>query len=172
MIPSIVLLALLLVLVAQQDAEHRPVEMTSRGGLSIDLKKKIGIAKGDVLIKRDDVLVCCDEAEARYLANKIERVTCKGRVVIVRPDGTRATAGLAVFLASEDKVTLSGSAHVITEAADLQGERIVYDIKNDRLEVEGDKSRFKYTPITPGQPITPKDPKDPLERTCPPGQKK
>jgi lipopolysaccharide transport protein LptA len=145
--------------------DGRPVEMTSKGGLSIDLKQKIGIAKGDVLIKRDDVLVCCDEAEARYQANKIERVTCKGRVVIVRPDGTRATAGLAVFVASEDKVTLTGSAHVISDVADLQGEKIIYDIKNDRLEVEGQKSRFKYTP---GQPTSKDQPPPPPSRPCPP----
>lgn len=149
---------------AQLAPDTRPVEMTSRGGLSIDLKQKIGIAKVDVLIKRDDVLVCCDEAEARYLANKIERVTCKGRVVIVRPDGTRATAGIAVFIASEDKVTLTGDAHVVSELADLQGEKIVYDIKNDRLEVEGQKSRFKYTPGTAVLPAT--DPK--AQRPCPP----
>lgn len=153
---------------AQALPDTRPVEMTSRGGLSIDLKQKIGVAKVDVLIKRDDVLVCCDEAEARYLANKIERVTCKGRVVIVRPDGTRATAGIAVFIASEDKVTLTGDAHVVSELADLQGEKIVYDIKNDRLEVEGQKSRFKYTPN-----VTAPDPKADLkaQRPCPPNKR-
>jgi lipopolysaccharide transport protein LptA len=158
--------ALALLLLIQLQADSRPVEMTSSGGLSIDLKKKIGIARGDVLIKRDDVLVCCDEAEAHYQANKIERVTCKGRVVIVRPDGTRATAALAVFIATEDKVTLSGAAHVVTEGADLQGEKIVYDIKNDRLEVEGTKSRFKYSP---GQTINSKE--TPPARACPPDQK-
>jgi lipopolysaccharide transport protein LptA len=153
-------------LVAQLETDGRPVEMTSSGGLSVDLKAKIGVAKGDVLIKRDDVLVCCDEAEARYLANKIERVTCRGRVVIVRPDGTRATAGVAVFIASENRVTLTGQAHVISEAADLQGEKIIYDIKNDRLEVEGQKSKFKYSPA-PGQPINAKD-QPQVGRPCPP----
>lgn len=150
-------------LAAQLETDARPVEMTSKGGLSVDLKQKIGVAKGDVLIKRDDVLVCCDEAEARYLKNKIERVTCRGRVVIVRPDGTRATAGVAVFVASEDRVTLSGAAHVVTEAADLQGEKIIYDIKNDRLEVEGQKSRFVYAPVPKAS-----DPKEQPSRPCPP----
>jgi lipopolysaccharide transport protein LptA len=161
-----VLAAIALLLFAQVQPDARPVEMTSSGGLSIDLKQKVGIARGDVLIKRDDVVICCDEAEARYLANKIEKVTCKGRVVIVRPDGTRATAALAVFIASEDKVTLTGEAHVITEAADLQGEKIIYDIKNDRLEVEGQKSRFKYTPTNTAaaKDATP-------SRTCPPNKR-
>src|SRR5262245_22000911 len=132
--------------VAQLDSDTKPVEMTSSGGVSIDLKKKIGIAKGDVVIKREDVLVCCDEAEAHYLSNKIERVTCRGRVVIVRPDGTHAIVKEAVFVASEDKVTLSGEVHVTSEAADLEGEKIVYDIGRDRLEVVGGRSRFKYRP--------------------------
>jgi lipopolysaccharide transport protein LptA len=126
--------------------DQRPVEMTASGGLSIDLKRQVGIAKGDVSIKRDDVHVCCDEAEASYAANRIERVTCRGRVVIVRPDGTRATAALAVFNATEDTVTLTGEARVVTEGADLAGERIIYDIAKDKLEVEGGKSRFRYKP--------------------------
>ncbi|MCK6547685.1 hypothetical protein L6R52_17675 [Myxococcota bacterium] len=126
--------------------DQKPVEMTASGGLTIDLKRQVGIAKGDVSIKRDDVHVCCDEAEASYAANRIERVTCRGRVVIVRPDGTRATAALAVFVASEDKVTLTGEARVVTEGADLAGERIIYDIAKDKLEVEGGKSRFRYKP--------------------------
>jgi lipopolysaccharide transport protein LptA len=128
--------------------DRRPVEMTASGGLSIDLAKQIGIAKGDVIIERDDVVVCCDEAEAKYEKNRIEQVTCKGRVVIVRPDGTKATAALAVFRAKEDNITLSGEARVTTESTDLTGERIIYDIARDKLTVEGSKSRFRFKPGT------------------------
>lgn len=127
--------------------EGRPVEMTSTGGLSIDLKKQTGFAKGDVIIKRDDILVCCDAAEAKYSGNQIERVTCRGRVVIVRPDGTRATADVAVYTAVEDRVTLTGGAHVVTQDTDLKGDKIVYDIARDHVEVEGGKgarSQFKF----------------------------
>lgn len=149
---------------AHLQSDTRPVEMSSDGGMSIDLKRKIGRAKGDVLIKRDDVLVCCDEAEAHYLANQIESVTCKGRVVIVRPDGTRATANLAVFIAAEDKITLTGKARVVAEAGDLAGEKIVYDIGTDQLEVEGGKSRFNYRPAADKGLGT----KNVPERACPP----
>lgn len=136
--------------------------MTARGGLHVDLKRQLGTAHGDVTLRRDDVLVCCDEADAKYSGNRIERVTCRGRVVIVRPDGTRATADLAVFVAKEDRVTLSGGARVSTGDGDLTGDRIVYDIGADRLEVDGGRSRFKFVPGQGGtsEPI--------LSRPCPP----
>ncbi len=127
-------------------AESKPVEMTSSGGLSIDLKRQIGIARGDVLIRRDDVLVCCDEAEAKYSENKIERVTCKGRVVIVRPDGTRRDRRRRGVHGERRRGDAAGDAHVVTDTADLTGERIIYDIAKDKLEVEGGKSRFKFNP--------------------------
>lgn len=143
-------------------ADARPVEMTSSGGLSIDLNRHLGHAHGDVLIKRDDVLVCCDDAVAHYTGNQIERLTCRGRVVIVRPDGTRATAQVAVFQASEDRVTLTGDARVYSEEANLSGDRIIYDVARDHLEVEGGRSKFKYKPETEADRAI-------LARPCPPG---
>ncbi len=125
-----------------------PVEMTAKGGLRVDLKRNRGFAKGDVVITREDITVCCDEAEAEYAKNRIEVVTCKGRVVVVRPDGTRATANVAVFRAAQDQVTLSGAAQVVSKEAQLAGERIIYNIGEDRLEVEGSKARFRFDPKT------------------------
>lgn len=144
--------------------DSRPVEMSARGGLEVDLKRHVGVAKGDVLIQRDDVMVCCDEAEARYQGDRIERVECRGRVVIVRPDGTRARADLAVFDASKDLVTLEGGARVRSPEADLAGEKIIYDIARDRLDVRGKKSRFRYAPPSADAPKEAL----PLDRPCPP----
>lgn len=137
----------------------RPVEMTAKGGLSVNLKAQTGHAKGDVIIRRDDVVVCCDEADANFAGNKVQRVECRGRVVIVRPDGTWARADLAVFEAATDKITLSGGAIVRSAEGALDGEHIVYEISTDKLVVEGKKSSFRFNPQgSPGQP----------ERKCPP----
>ena len=154
-------LLLLLLAIPPQDrlrTEGEPVELSSKGGISIDLSKNIGVAKNDVVIKRKDVTVCCDEAEAIYNGGKIEQVTCKGRVVIVRPDGTRATAGVAVYQAQSDTVTLTGKANVFAKDTHLSGEKIIYDIGKDRLEVAGKQSRFSFAP----------DSKTPALRACPP----
>jgi lipopolysaccharide transport protein LptA len=142
------------------NSDQHPVDMTSRGGLKVDLKKQIGVAKGDVLIRREDVLVCCDEAEAHYNGDQIERVECRGRVVIVRKDGTKARADVAVFEADKDVVTLKGAARVRSPEADLAGEVIVYDIGQDKLDVAGKNSRFRFKPGT-SAPLE-------LERPCPP----
>ncbi|MFO0725183.1 MAG: LptA/OstA family protein [Myxococcota bacterium] len=137
----------------------RPVEMTAKGGLSVNLKAQTGHAKGDVVIRRDDVTVCCDEADATFADNKIQRVECRGRVVIVRPDGTWARADLAVFEAKSDQVTLTGGARVKSPEGTLEGEKIIYQISTDQLEVAGKQSRFHFVPkSSPGEP----------ERRCPP----
>jgi lipopolysaccharide transport protein LptA len=102
--------------------------------------------------------VCCDEAEASYAGGKIEQVTCRGRVVIVRPDGTRASAGVAIYRAAEDTVTLTGQPNVFAKDAHLSGETIVYDIGKDKLEVAGKRSKFSFVPAN----------KAPAMRACPP----
>ena len=142
----LLLIALAGITAPEKKLDNRPVEMTAKGGLWVDLKKQTGIAKGDVVVRRDDVTVCCDRAEATFMKNEVQRVECTGNVVIVRPDGTRAHADKAVFEASTDTVTLTGKARVTSTAADLEGESIVYDIATDKLEVQGSKARFRYKP--------------------------
>ncbi|MBK8012756.1 MAG: hypothetical protein IPK13_15500 [Deltaproteobacteria bacterium] len=144
-------------------ARDRPVEMTARGGLTVDLKRNLGLAKGDVVIRRDDVLVCCDEAEAKYAGDKVERITCRGRVVILRPDGTSASADVAIFEAVRDKLELKGRARVQGRGTDLSGDQIIYDVARDQLEVVGSRSRFKFVPgdMGPPAPLRPCPPPDP-----------
>lgn len=138
----------------------RPVEMQSSGGLEVDLKRNVGVARGDVVIRRDDVTVCCDEAEAHYRGDRIERVECRGRVVVVRADGTKAVADVAVFDAGKEQVSLSGRARVRSESADVEGQLIVYDIRRDQLSVKGKASRFRFQPAASDALALP--------RSCPP----
>ncbi|MBI2376004.1 MAG: hypothetical protein HYV07_18570 [Deltaproteobacteria bacterium] len=138
--------------------DSEPVEMSAEGRLRVDLKNHRGTAEKNVVIRRRDVIVCCDRAEATYDGDRIQRVECRGRVVIARPDGTRARADVAVFEASEDKLTLKGKARVRAPSADLEGDTITYDVREDQLEVTGGPSRFRFKP------------KDTFvdERPCPP----
>lgn len=145
------LLPLLLLCAAPFDpaavkADKGPVQMSAQGGIQVDLKRRVGVAKGDVIIRRSDVTVCCDEAEAEYEADRIRKVTCRGNVVIRRPDGTVAVANEAIFQADANAVTLSGDAKVFTKDARLAGPRIVYDINKDALSVAGGTSRFSFDP--------------------------
>jgi len=138
----------------------QPIEMTAKGGLRIDLEKRIGYAEREVVIRRADVTVCCDRATAYYEKDQIKSVECTGRVVIVRPDGTVARADRALFEAKKDRVKLSGTAKLRSEDTELQGDEIVYDIAKDKLKVKGSKSTFRFVP---------KDlPAMKLERQCPP----
>lgn len=126
--------------------DDRPVHMRAKGGIQVDLKRRVGVATNDVVISRDDVTVCCDRAEAVYDEQRIRKVTCTGRVVIVRPDGTKAAADAAIFEADANAVTLKGRARVWTTDARLTGKRIVYDIGADTISVVGGESRFAFDP--------------------------
>lgn len=126
--------------------DRQPVQMYAEGGIQVDLERRVGVATKDVVIWRDDITVCCDRAEAEYDERQIRKVTCSGRVVIVRPDGTQAAADLAVFEAKVNAVTLEGGAKVWTKDARLSGARIVYDIGKDKLSVVGGSSRFAFDP--------------------------
>ena len=128
------------------DASAVSVEMTAAGGIELDLERQIGKARTDVIVRRGDVTVCCDEARADYRGGRIVRLACRGRVVIRRADGIRATADEAVYVASRDALTLSGRVWLDTKDATLSGTRLVYDIRRDRLHVVGAKSRFAWTP--------------------------
>ena len=127
-------------------ADRGPVRMSAQGGLQVDLKRRVGVAKGDGIIRRAAGTGCCDEAEALYDADRIRKVTCRGRVVIRRPDGTVAVADEAIFEADANALTLSGDARVFTKDARLSGPRIVYDIAKDALSVVGGTSRFAFDP--------------------------
>ncbi len=131
---------------ADLQKDPQPVVMSAKGGIQVDLKRRVGVATDDVVISRDDVTVCCDRAEAVYDKDKIRKVTCTGRVVIVRPDGTKASAHEALFEAVANRVTLRGGAKVWSKDAHLVGTRIVYDIAKDTLKVVGGPSQFTFDP--------------------------
>ena len=143
------------------ESSGMPVEMTAKGGLRVDLEKKLGFAKNDVVIRRADVTVCCDEAVASYSRDQIEKVECKGRVVIVRPDGTTARADRAVFIANKDQLSLTGAATLESETTKLTGDEIIYDIAKDKLFVKGKNSRFRFIPQDQRKS------KHRMERKCP-----
>lgn len=128
------------------DSGPLPVEMTAAGGIELDLERQVGTARTDVVIRRGDVTVCCDEARAGYRGGRIVRLACRGRVVIRRADGTRAAADEAVYVAARDALTLSGHVWLDTGDATLSGTRLVYDIRRDRLNMVGTKSRFVFMP--------------------------
>ncbi len=123
-----------------------PIEMTADGNLTIDMVKRIGRARGNVIIRRRDFVVCCDEAEARYGAKTIEKVSCRGNVVIHTVGPTRITAGWAEFRVAADRLVLRGGVVVWRPRGRLTGRRIEYDLSAERLDVSGPGSSLVFSP--------------------------
>lgn len=128
-------------LVASPEPEGRlaraPIEMSSDGGIRIDLRRRTGTAEGHVVIRRRDLVVCCDRAVARYGSDRISEVTCRGNVVIHRADGMRIMAAQARFVADRERLVLTGGVRVWREEGYLSGQRIEFDLARDRLDVRG-----------------------------------
>ena len=123
-----------------------PLEMTADGGLIFDLVRRIGRAEGNVIVRRHDMVVCCDRAEAKLKNARIDSVRCEGDAVIRRLDGTRITADHVQYDAAHNLLTLTG--RVVAQRADgeLAGAKMVYRLDQDRLEVTGPRSTLRFIP--------------------------
>ena len=136
-----------------------PIEMTADGRMTVDLARRVGRAEGGVVIRRRDLVVCCDEAKAKYGRDAIEAVSCQGRVVIRGVDRTVITARSVEFRVDVNRLTLKDDVIVWRPDGRLSGPHVEYDLSTKRLEVKGPGSAFRYTPGSPSAL--------PATRSCP-----
>ncbi len=125
----------------------------------LDLAGGRGSAHGNVVIRSGDFVLCCDRLEAKYADGSIEELLCKGRVVIRKRDGTQVTASQVDFRASERRLTFQGNVVVWQKGGMLAGPRMIFDLRTERLEVTGARSRLSWSPGTSAPP--------PAGRPCP-----
>ncbi|MEL7369018.1 MAG: LptA/OstA family protein [Myxococcota bacterium] len=149
----------LFALAAEGSDDRTPVEISAKGGMSVDLEKGLGRAEGDVVIRRRDLVVCCDRAEAVYAKGQIRAVACRGNVVIRRTDGTRIVAEQVNFQPGRKRLALSGRVKVWRSDGQLTGDRMTYALDTGRLEVRGARSTLKLTPDGDPPPAAPKCPR-------------
>lgn len=127
-----------------------PIEMTADGGLTIDFDRQTGRAEGNVVIRRTDMIVCCDRADARFNRGRIAQVRCEGDVVINRVDGTRITAEALQFEAVHHRLVLTGRVVAQRPDGQLTGARMVYRLDKDELQVSGPGSTLRLRPPPSG----------------------
>ena len=125
---------------------NQPVEITADGGLVVDLRRGLGRARGNVVIRRPDLVVCCREAEASYASGRVTSFSCRGDVIINLQHGGRITAAQAEFRATAERLTLSGDVVVDRAEGRLSGPKLEYDIREDRLQMSGPGSALRLTP--------------------------
>ena len=126
-----------------------PVDIESDTA-EIDQKRNIGIFKGNVIARQEDITLYCNDLTVHYdqETKKVKEIVAAGNVKIVQLE-RRATSQKATFHQDENKVVLDGEA-VIREGENvIRGERVIYYVDEERSVVEGGKGGRVSTTITP-----------------------
>ncbi len=131
----------------------QPIDITS-DRVETYSKENLVVFKGNVMARQRDVVIYADRLEAVIIEDGkgIERVIANGNVKIQQ--GLRAaTCQKAVFYNLDQKAVLTGDPKVWEGENTVSGDEIVFDIKQDRVEVKGGQGEGGKARIFPGEKI-------------------
>ncbi len=120
----------------RRDAEvgDRPLEFRC-DAMQILTKPNRAVCQGNVVLRRDDLLVCCRYFEGHAdTAWGWQRFVCTQEVRARRGDETM-WADKAEFDVATSALTLSGQPQLQRGQSLLSGQRIIVDVKQDRARV-------------------------------------
>lgn len=117
-----------------------PINITS-DTMVVERNKGIVTFKGNVVARRDDLVIKADELRVFYGENReIERIEALGKVRIDRGE-TTAFGEKAEFFNREERLVLTGNPRVVEGSNSVEGERITLYMREGRSVVEGGKKR-------------------------------
>jgi len=131
----------------------QPIDITS-DRVETYSKENLVVFKGNVMARQKDIVIYADTLEAIIVEDGkgIERVVANGNVKIQQ--GLRvANCQKAVFYNSDQKVILTGDPRVWEGGNMVSGDEIVFDIRQDRVEVKGGQGEGGKARIYPGEKI-------------------
>lgn len=126
-----------------------PVVVTARS-LIADNKKKTVIYKDNVVVKKDDLTMYADQVIIKLKGDgakgasgedvfkgggKVDTIEARGGVKLVQKDKT-ATSESATYYTTGNKIIMTGKPRVCQGDNVLNGNRIIYNIKEDTFVVE------------------------------------
>ena len=109
----------------------------------IDAKGRT-ILTGDVRMEQGTMLVEADRMVIEYDSDQVVRVTAEGSPARYRQrpgsgaEPVGAEARRIVYHALEERVELTGRAHLTQERNEFRAETIHYDLREGRIDAEGD----------------------------------
>ena len=132
-------------------SSRAPIDIESDTA-EMDQKKSIGIFKGNVVAKQEDITLYCNALTVHYdqETKRIREIVASGNVKIVQFE-RRATSQKATFYQDENKIVLEGDAVVREGDNVIRGERVVHYLDEEKSVVEGAKGGRVSTTIAPSQ---------------------
>jgi lipopolysaccharide export system protein LptA len=131
----------------------QPIDITS-DKVETYSKENLVLFKGNVTARQKDIVIYADTLEAVIVGDGkgIEKVVASGNVKIQQ--GLRvANCQQAVFYNLDQKVILTGAPRVWEGNNMVSGNEIIFDIKQDRIEVKGGKDEGGKARIYPEEKI-------------------
>jgi lipopolysaccharide export system protein LptA len=122
-----------------EKAAREAIEITSKRMEADKLADKVAFT-GSVTLKKAGMTLSSDSMIVHYDAGSknIRKIEAHGNVV-VRKEGRVARSDHASYLSREEKIVLTGNAHIIENENQLSGEKITLFMRDDRSIVEGGK---------------------------------
>jgi lipopolysaccharide export system protein LptA len=171
MVPALVAALLLLQAPPAKPGSQGPLDFRCDDMNVVSKPNKV-LCKGTVLVRRTDVLLCCDVFEG-FADDKWgwEKFTCAGNVRAHRGDELMWSEHAEFLLGTSDLI-LTGKPRLQRGASLLNGERIVIDVKNDKARIEKPRGRIQQADVSDVPPLAPHTDDTPLPETCPvPGRR-
>lgn len=122
--------------------EQGPIDFRC-DGMQIFSKPNRVECKGNVVVRRRDILLCCETFEGFGDEKwQWERFTCTGDVRGQRPDELMES-DYAVFVLGTNNLVLTGRPRLQRGKSLLTGEKIIVDVKTNEAQIEKPRGRIE-----------------------------
>lgn len=106
--------------------------------LDFDAIKRTFVYSGNVKVVQADVTMTAQQMVGTYGAdNKIETITARKDVVVIKEPDLRATSQSGVYQARTGIVTLTENPHLFQGGNDLAADKITIDLNTNKSSAEG-----------------------------------
>lgn len=134
--------------------------------MQVDTKPNRAVCRGNVVVRRDALLVCCRTFEG-FADDKWEwqRFVCQDDVRARRGDETMWAQRGEFVLATSD-LMLTGKPHVQRGKSMFEGRRVLINVKSDRANISQPRGLFvSAEKLAPAVSLVPEG--QPLPAVCP-----
>ncbi|MEK8089951.1 lipopolysaccharide transport periplasmic protein LptA [Thermithiobacillus plumbiphilus] len=121
---------------AEKRAAAEPIEV-SADSLQVDERAQRATYTGNVVVHRGDLTINADRVLIQGSGKAVQRIVATGNPVRLRQADRRGDGQQLVYEPGQERITLSGNAHIRQESNELAGERITYLLREQRTEVTG-----------------------------------
>ena len=149
-------------------AGHGPLDFRC-DGMQVLAKPNRTLCRGNVIIRRSDILVCCDNFEGEADDNwQWQRLVCFDNVRAQRHDET-IWAQHAEFVPQSSDLVLTGRPVVKRGESVLEGERVIVNTNDEHARIEKPRGQLLSLDMKQKAPpaVDPSAPLPPLPKKCP-----